>query len=298
MLHIDSFPCKDPRSKLIARILDPDKILPENQFLYLLRHGIRNEEEREQATAIHSIHQHLLEAGNPCNNVTDLDFGVGKTIKLCDSLRFEMIDPCLKNQTQRLFIIAQSGTGKSTWIANYLKKYERMFPSNKIFMISRKEDEAFTGIKLKYVDLEKEEYIKKPLTYKDFPKSCIVVFDDTTCYPDRDVRLNCNRLRDDILQLARSKDISLISTSHKYSNRDETGVLWTESTWVVLSLTSQETQALDAIKQRMPYNIKKVETIWKALQDKTNGEFEGQFIALHAQAPNIILSAHECHIPK
>lgn len=293
MLTVATFKEKQDDWKLLAKVVDPKKILSEETlFLYLAKNKIRKGTDDENYASVgYSIHEALKDENHPTNKISDLDFGLGRTIKLCDNITFELIDPCIKNQTSALFIIARKGAGKSYFIGKYLEKYNDLFPSQKIYMISRKTDDpAFDKVKnLKYIDIEDDtKYGNNPLTYLDLPKDCILVCDDSTCYKEKRHQNMVNNLRNDVLQLGRSRNIALISSSHLYNNYKETSLCWLESSWLIVSSLSQIPQAKRAIVERIGYNKKIVNKIWPKL--------ESRLFCFHNESPDLVISEHECHM--
>lgn len=290
MLTVATFKEKQDDWKMLAKVVDPKKILSEETlFLYLIKNKLRPKTNDENIANIgYSIHEALKDENHPTNNISDIDFGLGRTVKLSDDLKFELCDGGQKKQVEKIFIIGKSGSGKSTWIAKYVERYEQMYPNNKVYMISRKsEDEAFSKCKnMKYINIEREDLVANPLTFLDF-KNCFVIFDDATAWPKK-IQANANRLRDEILQVGRSRDISFCSSSHQYNNYNETKILWLETSWVVISLASQIKQSKDALNIRMGYPKDVLDEIYKKIHSR--------FLCVFTEAPDMILSDHECHL--
>lgn len=291
MLTVSTFSEKQDKWKMLAKIVDPKKILSdETLFLYLVKDKLRKGKDEKIANIGYSIHEVLKDEGLPTNNISDLDFGLGRSIKLCDDITFQLIDPCEKDQTSALFIVARKGAGKSYFIGKYLEKYNDLFPTQKIFIISRKtSDPAFKHVKnMKYVDIEDPKFNNDPLTYLDFPRDCMVVCDDATCYKLKHHQNMVNNIRNDILQLGRSQNIALITSSHLYNNYKETSLAWLESSWLIVSSQSQIPQAKSAIHERIGYDKKILNKIWSKL--------ESRLFCFHNESPDLVISEHECHL--
>lgn len=289
MLNVNN--SKDGRGHIIARIRDDKGLLPEKMFLWLDRESLDTDcpISVDIATDGHGLYNVFKEEGLSCSKISNLDFGIGRSIKLCNDLKFELLDTAEKNQTQRIFIIGKSGCGKSYWIGEYLERFQQMFPDKPIFMVSRKSsDEAFSKIKgLRYVNPELPEYVKRPLESTDFPNDCCVIFDDATCYP-KDIQQNVNRLRADLLSLGRSRGISIISTSHQYKNYEETKIVWFECNFIIISRKSQQKISQDVLIEKLGLDKHVLKDIYNKIV--------GRLLIFHAEEPNMVIGEHECHI--
>jgi hypothetical protein len=84
----------------------------------------------------HELAKIFKEEGCPQDNVSSIDNGVGKSIKLCDESKFVILPSGNPEFPDRIFVIAKSGEGKSTLIGEYLHRYKKMFPNNTIYLIS------------------------------------------------------------------------------------------------------------------------------------------------------------------
>jgi hypothetical protein len=144
--------------------------------------------------------------------------------------------PSFGDLPDRYYICGASGSGKSYFLAQYLKNYRKVYPEKTIFLISdQKEDKVIDDI----------EVIREPLntlitnpeiedeileTYKD----SIVVFDDIDSIADRKVAVNVNTLKDAILKRGRHYKITCIITSHLTTAGHISRVVLNEATHIVV----------------------------------------------------------------
>lgn len=150
-----------------------------------------------------------------------------------------------------LYITAPSGGGKSTYAGYYINEYKYMYPNRKFYLFSRlDEDEALDDLKPLRIKIGKE-LIKKQFTPDDFKKS-VVLFDDIDTLPEIeksdtedeneppkrgrkrkkkmkvDMSLVVQKIRDDLLETGRKKQVSVVCTSHQMTNYNKTKIMLTE----------------------------------------------------------------------
>lgn len=119
------------------------------------------------------------------------------------------------------YYVGKSGSGKSTLCAEKAKNYHKLFPKNDIYLFSILESDPV------FDDMEKKGIIKRvaidesliddPIDHNDF-KNCLVIFDDVDTFHNDKLMKAINSLRDQILQLGRHNNISIINCSHNVNN--------------------------------------------------------------------------------
>ena len=114
-------------------------------------------------------------------------------------------------------LAGMSGSGKSYWAAEYTKQYHKMFPKNRIFLISRKKDDpAFDVIaSLKRIMIN-EDLIDKPIEMEEL-KNALVIFDDCDILEQPYLNM-MNQLRDQLLEGARQQNTYVITILHQIMN--------------------------------------------------------------------------------
>lgn len=144
-----------------------------------------------------------------------------------------------KGEVQRhvIYISGMSGSGKSTWIGNYMLEYNIMYPKNEIFVFSRlSEEKAFEKVKnLKRITLD-DDFLdandEDPFTSEDF-KNTLVIFDDVDTLHDEKIKKIVINLRDDLLETGRRYNINMCITNHIILNYNKTRTLINEATHYV-----------------------------------------------------------------
>jgi adenosyl cobinamide kinase/adenosyl cobinamide phosphate guanylyltransferase len=123
------------------------------------------------------------------------------------------------NTREICYVAGPSGSGKSTWASKYIKLYLKMFPECDFIVVSRlNSDKALDYLEPTRVipeDLEEPLDIHETLQDGD-----IVLFDDTDTIQDDKIKKAVSKMKNDILETGRHKNIMCIITSHLINGND------------------------------------------------------------------------------
>lgn len=145
-----------------------------------------------------------------------------RPILTAEAEKDEMFFPAIQNfpktdQVDHIYITGKSGTGKSTWIAMYIKMFKRMYPKACIYLFSSKtSDKTLDPLPIKRVPMTMEQ-VAKPYTLDqmcEFSKPSLVIFDDIETYPDNKITKEAMRLRDEVITNGRSKGLFCLYVNH------------------------------------------------------------------------------------
>jgi hypothetical protein len=126
--------------------------------------------------------------------------------------KFQQI-PDPESERQILYITGASGSGKSTYTANYIKHYKKMFPKNEIYCFSAlKEDESLDVVKPKRIMIDNTIW-ESPIQVDEF-KDSLVVLDDIDVISDKKQREAVYNIMNQILETGRHFKITCIITNH------------------------------------------------------------------------------------
>jgi hypothetical protein len=139
----------------------------------------------------------------------------------------EMIPDCSTRQC--CYTAAPSGSGKSYWTMKYAKQYNRLFPKNKVYLISKVQgDESLKGIKnLIRIPID-DSILDEEFEAEDFADS-LVIADDIDTVNDKEIREAIDHITNDILETGRHCNVYLLKTSHLISNYKQTRTVLNES---------------------------------------------------------------------
>jgi len=165
----------------------------------------------------------------------------GKEIYLSDGMLQMIPNPDMERQT--LYISGVSGSGKSTFIKNYVGMYQKLYPKRKIILFSQKDsDPALDDIKnLIRIEIN-DELVRDPINCYETFKECMVIFDDVDAVGDKKIKMAIDKLKEDCLQNGRQHNIETLITSHNVSNGFSTRTILRESMWAVLFKSGPQMQ--------------------------------------------------------
>lgn len=119
---------------------------------------------------------------------------------------------------QFIYIAGPSGSGKSTYAAQYIFNYRELFPDNNIYVFSRLNDDEIIDM-LNVIRVPIDESLVEIDVTKDL-MDCLVLFDDIDTIPDKMIKNLVYAIQNDILEIGRHNNISVIVTSHLINGND------------------------------------------------------------------------------
>jgi len=152
-----------------------------------------------------------------------------KIIRYTTSGMLQQLPP--KHRRFCQFIFGSSGSGKSTYASKLLKEYKNIYPENPIYLISPKEKDPVLDKLNPYRIIINEKNFLSDDRLEDLNEisdSCIL-FDDVEGVTNKKIRDNIDALRNKILLVGRSYNISCITILHIAMNGYSTKIVLNES---------------------------------------------------------------------
>ena len=123
-----------------------------------------------------------------------------------------------EDQVDRIYVAGETGSGKSTFIRQYVGHFLQQYPKASILLFSSKnEDKVLDDIK-KIIRVKIDDDIHvNPYTLKEISsntKPTLTIFDDCEDFQNRKILSEVARLRDEILRNGRSYGIYSIFVRH------------------------------------------------------------------------------------
>ena len=172
---------------------------------------------------------------------------VTEVIEAVESKRFytpgiiEVIPRGIEKQQDRLYLAAQSGAGKTYFIVKYGNNYLVIYPNNKVFLFSAKEqDETIDGKipNLRRVALNKELALRlkgesREEQMQEYSNS-LIIFDDQDTIGDKIIKTEVKEFKNAVLRTGRQYGISVISVTHKLLAGQDSIVELQQATHIVM----------------------------------------------------------------
>jgi hypothetical protein len=162
--------------------------------------------------------------------INNKDFTSGKTsINLKDG---KIVPLPKKNIVDKIYICGVSGSGKSSYIGEYMKQYKKMFRDSDIYLYSSiEEDKVLDKHNPIRIDISDIENIQiEPFEFEN----SLVIFDDTNTIKDKEINNAVMSEKDWLLEQGRHFNIRLCISSHLIYDGHNTRRTLNEATQVVI----------------------------------------------------------------
>lgn len=145
-------------------------------------------------------------------------------------------------QRDVMFVSACSGAGKTTFISNYCKYFNKLFKTSPIYLFSCKplsDERAYEDVKrIKQVPMTEDNLqdLVDNGGYKNFVSKSgrsLVIFDDFDAV-DKKIEKLMDVLLNSVLQVGRSKRVYCIVSKHSLNAGHKTKIIWSEANKIVL----------------------------------------------------------------
>lgn len=186
-------------------------------------------------------------------------------IELDDEDEYIQQMPNKKTERSILYITGSSGSGKSYYTKEYIKKYHLLFPKNSIYLFSALDDDStLDSIKfLKRVKLN-DKFLNTSFSIEDF-ENMLIVYDDIDTITNKLIKLKLNEIKEMILQTGRHTRTSFIYTSHIASKGNETKMILNECHSITIFPNNMGKRTSQYLLEGMfgmdKYQIKKIRQI-------------------------------------
>lgn len=193
-------------------------------------------------------------------------------------------------QRQGIFLGAAAGSGKTFWVANYCRQFNKLYPKSPIYLFSSKpitdEVEFDTVKRIKQVPLTNEslDQIIEDGLYQAFVSKSgqsLVLFDDYDCL-EKGLEKKVELILNSILQLGRSSRIYYIISKHTLNDGKKTKIIWSESSEIVLFPNGLSRYSLIyAMRQYLGFDQEMIERILR---------HKSRWVLIHTRVPRYFIT--------
>ena len=124
--------------------------------------------------------------------------------------------PIIDKQSYRVSISGLSGSGKSTFVNDFVKSHKPRKGAGVFLFSPIENDKSLSGLKdlihVNLTDFERDE--KKPFVLEDMPEGSIAIFDDIDSFTTKETQKKYQEFRDVCLQRGRHHCLSVLTISH------------------------------------------------------------------------------------
>jgi len=191
------------------------------------------------------------------------------------------------NQTQRIYISGSTGTGKTTFLAQYIINFHKKYPKAKILFFSSKTKDDIID-KLKFIERVKvdEDIVENPFTLAEMTaggkKPILCCFDDIEDFQTKKINKEIERLLNEILRNGRSFGIYCIYTHHQPNDYKATRNLIFEASHCVI-------YPKRCAKNTYDYFLEKKLNINKKNRDLIN-TLKSNFVCIKKDIPQAVIA--------
>jgi hypothetical protein len=180
------------------------------------------------------------------------------------------------------YISGQSGSGKSYYMTQYVKRYRKMFPKNPIIIFSSvPEDKSIDSIKNTIRIPLDDNFIKMPISIAQDLSHSFVLFDDCLeMISNPSIQAKLNDIMSKILTVGRHYHISAGITTHVAQNYDKTRLILVECNSITCFPSTMSNSSLRRLMETSfgmdkedIQKIKKLPSIWVTVMRLNSGFF-------------------------
>jgi hypothetical protein len=214
----------------------------------------RNKLERALKQQQEPLDEYLLGKYHKVNNK------LNEKLKKEFDLSTGVMVPLPSDESERIYIAAMTGAGKSCLAAMYGYEFKNKFPKKQIYLFSKHEKEkAYKNVLHKEI-LCDDEMLLEPIDIKLFSNS-LLIFDDCDNIQDKEVSKNMTKFINDIITAGRKYGIYCVILGHQLMNYKETRNILNECNRIVFFKTGSVyhiTRYLKVYCGLDPFTIKKI----------------------------------------
>ncbi len=179
-----------------------------------------------------------------------------------------------------IYVCGATGSGKSYWISEFLKKYIEIYKEKEIYLFSdTSEDEVLDKYNPTRIMIN-DSIVKKPIQTKELENS-LVIMDDVDSIGDKNQKKAIVTLYDQVLKRGRHDKVDMIITNHACTDYTATRNILVNSQFIVCFPSSGATASLIRLfKAYLGLSKEQIDRILK---------LPSRYVCIHVQYPQFVL---------
>lgn len=189
-------------------------------------------------------------------------------------------------QVDTFHVNGKNSSGKSYWIAEYVKLYMDKYPNNDIFLFSRKKkDKVFDEIEgLIRVPMD-EDFLEANIDI-DALENSLVIFDDVERLP-KEYKKKVFEMRDSLLQLGRDRHNFIMNATHTVKNYAATKTINEETSGFTIFPKKNINQSKKILKDFIGLNKNQIKDVM---------ELNSRWVFIRMDVPLCVISQNKVEL--
>jgi hypothetical protein len=178
----------------------------------------------------------LIESKNGKNKIVYLKEGNSTKSFECEGDEKCLLIPNVAKERQVIYCSGMSGSGKSYYIMQYSKQYQKMYPKNDVILFSGLDSDegSLDKIKnLKRFNISADDFLEEDFQSENF-KDCLVIFDDLESINNKFIFNKVMKIQETLLTTGRHSRTSVAVSNHSVANGRVTKLILNESNVIVI----------------------------------------------------------------
>jgi hypothetical protein len=178
----------------------------------------------------------LIETKNAKNKIVYLKEGNSTKKFECEGDEKCLLIPNVSKERQVIYCSGMSGSGKSYYIMQYSKQYQKMYPKNDVILFSGLDSDegSLDKIKdLKRFNIYAEDFLEEDFQANNF-KDSLVIFDDLESINNKSIFNKVMQIQSTLLTTGRHSRTSVAVSNHSVANGRVTKLILNESNVIVI----------------------------------------------------------------
>ena len=178
----------------------------------------------------------LIETANAKNKIVYLKEGNSTKSFECENNEKCLLIPNVSKERQVIYCSGMSGSGKSYYIMQYSKQYQKMYPKNDVILFSGLDSDegSLDKIKdLKRFNIYADDFLDEDFQSENF-KDSLVIFDDLESINNKSIFNKVMQIQSTLLTTGRHSRTSVAVSNHSVANGRVTKLILNESNVIVI----------------------------------------------------------------